>query len=134
MDYEQLLREYIKRFVLVMETVGQATNNKKYMEVGKCIEDNKDIINQIIQWEPDFNQAIGMLIISLLMTIHEKDEMIGWENTQRVNYYIDDLYTRYLEKPTNAFLKKNGMPTIARLSDHGLFTLVEQFNNKNKKK
>ena len=134
MDYEQLLREYIKLFVLVMETVGQTTNNKKYMEVGKCIDEFEETIKQIIDWEPEFNQAIGLLIISLLMTIHSKYEIAGWENTQRVNYYIDDLYERYLRKPTDAFLRKRGMPTIAKLSDHGLFTLIENFNNNKNKK
>jgi hypothetical protein len=31
-----------------METVGQTTNNKKYMEVGKCIDEFEETIKQII--------------------------------------------------------------------------------------
>ena len=127
MDYEELLREYIKLFVLVMETMGQATNNKKYMDVGKCIEDNEPNIKELIEWEPDFHQAIGYLIVSLLLTIHDKSDIVGWENHDRINYFIDDLYTRNLEKVTNAFLRKNGMPILEKPSQYGTVTLFEKF-------
>ena len=124
----------VEKMVSISASIATIAFNKKYMEVGKCIDEFEETIKQIIDWEPEFNQAIGLLIISLLMTIHSKDEIAGWENTQRVNYYIDDLYERYLRKPTDAFLRKRGMPTIAKLSDHGLFTLIENFNNNKNKK
>jgi hypothetical protein len=131
MDYEELLREYIKLYVLVMETVGQATNNKKYQKVGESVLRNKKEIDKIIEDEPPFSTAVGYLIVTLLQDIHDNSDIAGYENVQTLNYFVDDLYIRYLEKPTNKFLKKHGMPTIGKPSEYGTAILLK-INNGDK--
>lgn len=131
MDYEELLREYIKLYVLVMETVGQATNNKKYQKVGESVLRNKKEIDKIIEDEPPFSTAVGYLIVTLLQDIHDNSDIAGYENVQTLNYFVDDLYMRYLEKPTNKFLKKHGMPTISKPSEYGTAILLK-INNGDK--
>lgn len=131
MDYEELLREYIKLYVLVMETVGQATNNKKYQKVGESVLRNKKEIDKIIEDEPPFSTAVGYLIVTLLQDIHDNSDIAGYENVQTLNYFIDDLYMRYLEKPTNKFLRKHGMPTISKPSEYGTAILLK-INNGDK--
>ena len=131
MDYEELLREYIKLYVLVMETVGQATNNKKYQKVGESVLRNKKEIDKIIEDEPQFSTAVGYLIVTLLQDIHDNSDIAGYENVQTLNYFVDDLYIRYLEKPTNKFLKKHGMPTISKPSEYGTAILLK-INNGDK--
>lgn len=131
MDYEELLREYIKLYVLVMETVGQATNNKKYQKVGESVLRNKKEIDKIIEDEPPFSTAIGYLIVTLLQDIHDNSDIAGYENVQTLNYFVDDLYMRYLEKPTNKFLRKHGMPTISKPSEYGTAILLK-INNGDK--
>ncbi|MBR2246410.1 MAG: hypothetical protein IJ880_05195 [Bacilli bacterium] len=131
MDYEELLREYIKLYVLVMETVGQATNNKKYQKVGESVLRNKKEIDKIIEDEPPFSTAVGYLIVTLLQDIHDNSDIAGYENVQTLNYFVDDLYIRYLEKPTNKFLKKHGMPTISKPSEYGTAILLK-INNGDK--
>lgn len=131
MDYEELLREYIKLYVLVMETVGQATNNKKYQKVGESVLRNKKEIDKIIEDEPPFSTAVGYLIVILLQDIHDNSDIAGYENVQTLNYFVDDLYMRYLEKPTNKFLRKHGMPTISKPSEYGTAILLK-INNGDK--
>jgi hypothetical protein len=131
MDYEELLREYIKLYVLVMETVGQATNNKKYQKVGESVLRNKKEIDKIIEDEPPFSTAVGYLIVTLLQDIHDNSDIAGYENVQTLNYFVDDLYMRYLEKPTNKFLRKHGMPTISKPSEYGTAILLK-INNGDK--
>ena len=131
MDYEELLREYIKLYVLVMETVGQATNNKKYQKVGESVLRNKKEIDKIIEDEPPFSTAVGYLIVTLLQDIHDNSDIAGYENVQTLNYFVDDLYIRDLEKPTNKFLKKHGMPTISKPSEYGTAILLK-INNGDK--
>src|SRR5574344_1755684 len=117
MDYEELLRGYIKIFVLVLEAVGQKYGNKAYQEVGKCVIDNEDLIQDIIDKEPDFHEAVTLLITTLLLKIHEKSELFGWENKENLNYLLNDLYNRHLKEATNKYLKRIGMPVINQLSD-----------------
>jgi len=131
MDYEELLREYIKLYVLVMETVGQATNNKKYQKVGESVLRNKKEIDKILEDEPPFSTAVGYLIVTLLQDIHDNSDIAGYENVQTLNYFVDDLYMRYLEKPTNKFLRKHGMPTISKPSEYGTAILLK-INNGDK--
>ena len=131
MDYEELLREYIKLYVLVIETVGQATNNKKYQKVGESVLRNKKEIDKIIEDEPPFSTAVGYLIVTLLQDIHDNSDIAGYENVQTLNYFVDDLYMRYLEKPTNKFLRKHGMPTISKPSEYGTAILLK-INNGDK--
>ena len=131
MDYEELLREYIKLYVLVMETVGQATNNKKYQKVGESVLRNKKEIDKRIEDEPPFSTAVGYLIVTLLQDIHDNSDIAGYENVQTLNYFVDDLYMRYLEKPTNKFLRKHGMPTISKPSEYGTAILLK-INNGDK--
>lgn len=131
MDYEELLREYIKLYVLVMETVGQVTNNKKYQKVGESVLRNKKEIDKIIEDEPPFSTAVGYLIVTLLQDIHDNSDIAGYENVHTLNYFVDDLYIRYLEKPTNKFLKKHGMPTISKPSEYGTAILLK-INNGDK--
>mgnify|MGYP003550851911 CR=1 FL=1 len=126
MDYEELLRGYIKIFVLVLEAVGQKYGNKAYQEVGKCVIDNEDLIQDIIDKEPDFHEAVTLLITTLLLKIHEKSELFGWENKENLNYLLNDLYNRHLKEATNKYLKRIGMPVIDQLSDYGSLTLFEQ--------
>lgn len=129
MDYEELIREYIKLYVLVMESVGQASDNKKYQKVGQYVLKNQGEIEKLIEDEPPFIVAVGYLIVLLLQDIHESDGIVGYENAQTLNYLIDDLYERYLRKPTNIFLRKHGMPVINKLSDTGAAVLIQKRKN-----
>ena len=131
MDYEELLREYIKLYVLVMETVGQATKNKKYQKVGESVLRNTPQIDKILEADPPFSTAVWYLIVTLLQDIHDSSDIAGYENVQTLNYFVDDLYIRYLEKPTNKFLKKHGMPTISKPSEYGTAILLK-INNGDK--
>lgn len=125
MEYEVLIREYIKCFILVIETIGQANGNKRYQDVGNIVMRNKEQIEFLIKQEPPVTVLINALIVMLIGEIHDSSEVSGVENIPQLNDLVDDLYLRYLEGPTNKFMKKYGMPIIKKPSDFGISMLIK---------
>ena len=48
---EELFREYIKLFTLIVETAGQTEGNKSYKEVTRVLKENEHIVKKIIEEE-----------------------------------------------------------------------------------
>lgn len=46
---EELFREYIKLFTLIVETAGQTEGNKSYKEVTRVLKENEHIVKKIIE-------------------------------------------------------------------------------------
>lgn len=118
MDYETLVREYIKLFILVMETVGQRDKNSKYQEVSKCIESNEPMIQKMIDDEPDVSVIVCNLIVQLLVDIHDSDSISGPENRDRLNELVEDMYQRHLREATNRFFRKHGLEPIDSINEN----------------
>lgn len=118
MDYETLVREYIKLFILVMETVGQRDKNLKYQGVAKCIEANEPMIQKMIDDEPDVSVIVCNLIVQLLVDIHDSDSISGPENRDRLNELVEDMYQRHLREATNRFFRKHGLEPIDSINDN----------------
>lgn len=51
---EELFREYIKLFTLIVETAGQTEGNKSYKEVTRVLKENEHIVKKIIEEEMSF--------------------------------------------------------------------------------
>ena len=126
MEYEELIREYIKCFVLVIETIGQANGNKKYQNVGKLVVNNREQIDGLIKQEPPVIVLINALIVMLIGDIHDSSEVAGVSNIPQLNELVDDFFVRYLEVPTNKFMKKYGMPIVKKPSEFGISMLIKK--------
>lgn len=120
MTWEELVRAYIRMFVLVMETAGDQTGNSTYKEVQHYIDENPSGIQQLIDNDEaiSFEEVILFLISLIVLNVHGdkvvSDKLIEFDvaKSEEAGRLIDDLYQRYLKGPTDAFMKKNGMPPV----------------------
>lgn len=120
MTYEELVREYIKLFILIMETVGQDIGNKVYREVKSIIDEDGNLKN-IIDQEPPFYVIVGVLILSLVCKIHDPKDLE--ENPGLLQSLLEDMWERYLKVPSNKFFRKQGLPTVNTINENVLILL-----------
>lgn len=117
MNYQKAFDDYIKLFILIVESVGQRSGNKKYQEVEKIIKRDRSRMEEFIEKDPPFAMAIGVLIISLLTEIHGLGSLSGYSNAGKVNTMVDDFYIHYLKDATNKFLLDLGEEPLEKPSD-----------------
>lgn len=117
MNYQKAFDDYIKLFILIVESVGQRSGNKKYQEVEKIIKRDRSRMEEFIEKDPPFAMAIGVLIVSLLTEIHGLGSLSGYSNAGKVNTMVDDFYIHYLKDATNKFLLDLGEEPLEKPSD-----------------
>jgi len=110
MTYKQLLKAYLKLFILIVECAGEETGNQIYKDVEQYI--SKDVIPQLVAQDAPLTVLISILISQVLIQLHGTSRMQGYENSDDLNTLIIDFFERYLRKPTNKFLVDNGFDEI----------------------
>ena len=108
---EELFPEYLKIFELVIEQAGEDTGNTVYKNISNILSKNRDKIDKAIEDDIPFGMFVTLLVIIILLEVHtaEKLDKLSPDETK---YYIDDLFSRYLKKPTRKFTSSHGLPTI----------------------
>lgn len=121
MTWEQIIREYLKLFILVIETAGDQTSNSQYKAIQKTIDRNQECVQRVIDTGGiDFEIVVGLFCSMVILSIHGDRLVIndtnGEETMEKIKLskeLLEDLYQRYLKKPTEQFLRKNGLPPMA---------------------
>lgn len=121
MTYEELVKAYIKLFILVIETVGQDIGNKFYQNVKEIIERNEKSLQAVIDQEAPFYVLVSLLETLVICDIHDKDELM--KDKFILQGYVNDMWTRYLKVPSNKFFRKNGLPVINEIDEDGIIML-----------
>lgn len=109
MTTEEVYREYINRFILIIEAAGEETNNSSYMNVEKVLSENETIIDQLIQDDAPFDVFVSALIVVLLVDIHDLDTLSDLDQ-EEVTKLAESMYVLYLKRPTKKFAAKYGIP------------------------
>jgi len=114
MTYREIAEKYIDLFILVIETAGDITNNQSYKNIEQTLKKSYKEINRAIDDEIDFEMFIVILITTTLLDIHELNDLYKKDEDEMYNL-INDMWIRYLKKPTRNFLSQNGMKLIDKL-------------------
>lgn len=116
---KELFEEYIKLFKLIVESAGEVTRNKNYLNVEKIIEANRKNIDQVIEMDIQFSPFVASLIFYIILDVHGGlEKLSGADNIDKVNFYINDFWERYLKKPTWRFTSKHGLPKVENLNTY----------------
>ena len=102
---EELFREYIKLFTLIVETAGQTEGNKSYKEVTRVLKENEHIF-------------------FIIKDIHGTEKLSGENSMETIKPLVDDFYVRYIKKPTRKFTAKYGLPAVEDLNTYIKLYLV----------
>lgn len=87
---EELFREYIKLFKLIVETAGYTVNNKSYLEVEKILEKEEKNIKLTIEQDIPFTPFVATLIFYVILDIHGIENLEGDEKIDKIKELIDD--------------------------------------------
>ena len=122
MTFEELVSEYIKLFILIIETVGQDIGNKIYQNVSNILKEDDSIkaIQSLIDNEVPFFIVVSTLEAIVLCKLHNSKDL--YENNI-LQGLVGDMWERYLKLPSNKFFRKNGLPTIDRIDENGIIML-----------
>lgn len=116
---EELFREYVKLFKLLVETAGYNTvKNKSYLEVERILQKQEKNIKATIEDDIPFTPFVATLIFYVILDIHGADRLEGVEKTEEVKNLIDDFWERYLKRPTRKFTSKYGLPEVRDLETY----------------
>jgi uncharacterized membrane protein len=113
MTMKQILDEYKKQFIIVMETVGEIIKTiPSYKNVEKIIErkvgNNEE---QLIDVNAPFGVFVVLYISLLLADIHGAEVVASWENvTERKECRA--IYNNYLKEITDNFTRKYGLEKV----------------------
>ena len=114
MTVQEIYSNYKEIFILCLEKAGADTGNDSYKNIEKILEQDKEIIDLVIEEDACFEILIGTMIYLVLKDIHGKEKLE--KNSLSDNYIImSDLFDRYLRIPTRKFCSSNGIPTINHL-------------------
>lgn len=91
---EELFREYIKLFTLIVETAGQTEGNKSYKEVTRVLKENEHIVKKIIEEEMSFTPFVASLIFFIIKDIHGTEKLSGENSMETIKPLVDDFYVR----------------------------------------
>lgn len=115
---EELFREYVKLFKLLVETAGYTVKNKSYLEVERILQKQEKNIKATIETDIPFTPFVATLIFYIILDIHGADRLEGVEKTEEVKNLIDDFWERYLKRPTRKFTSKYGLPEVRDLETY----------------
>ena len=115
---EELFREYVKLFKLLVETAGYTVKNKSYSEVERILQKQEKNIKATIEDDIPFTPFVATLIFYVILDIHGADRLEGVEKTEEVKNLIDDFWERYLKRPTRKFTSKYGLPEVRDLETY----------------
>lgn len=120
MTWEEIIKQYLRLFILVIETAGDQTSNDIYKDVAKFVDSNQDGIQNLINTGGiPFENVVVYLSSLVVLNVHGDrivSDSFGSEDFQEKaelgKDLVVDIYKRYLAGPTEKFLKKNGLPPI----------------------
>lgn len=115
---EELFREYIKLFTLIVETAGQTEGNRSYSEITRILEENEHVVKKVIEEEMPFTPFVATLIFLVVEDVHGAQKLSGEESVEIIKPLVDDFYVRYIKKPTRKFTAKYGLPAVENLNTY----------------
>jgi hypothetical protein len=108
----EIVKEYKKRFILIIETKGEELNNKFYKNIENILDGEfcKTIEEDSIVKDAPLEIFIATYLVSLLMEMYGLDKFDGEYITERDEYKF--IYDHYLKSMTDKFTSQYGLPSV----------------------
>ncbi len=110
MTYEDIVHEYRKLFVMLVEKAGRETGNTSYIRVEEILkEKNVEKLEQgLIEREPEFVIIVCSYLILLFCDIYGIDSVEEWDQEESATK-LSEFYQEFLKKATIKFCEKYGL-------------------------
>ena len=110
MTYEEIIHEYRKLFVMLVEKAGRETGNTSYLRVEEILkEKNADKLEErLIADEPRFVIVVCSYLILLFCDIYGIEGVEKWDKDMSASK-LSEFYHVFLKKATIRFCEKYGL-------------------------
>lgn len=112
MTTEEIVKEYKKRFILIIETKGEELDNSVYKNVEKVLSEENlvEFEKKEIIGDAPLEFFISTYIMALLVAMYGADKLSGEFLQEREEYKY--IYEHYLKDMTNKFTSQYGLPQV----------------------
>ena len=110
MTYGEIVHEYRKLFVMLVEKAGRETGNTSYQRVEEILKErNVEKMEQgLIEREPEFVIIVCSYLVFLFCDIYGIDGVEGWDQEESATK-LSEFYQEFLKKATIKFCEKYGL-------------------------
>lgn len=110
MTYEEIVLEYRKLFIMLVEKAGRDTGNTSYLNVEKILKEKniEKLERDLIQGEPDFVIVVCSYLVVLFCDIYGISGVENWD-LEKSSTKLSEFYQEFLKKATIKFCEKYGL-------------------------
>ena len=120
----EILEEYKKQFIIVLETVGNIQNNASFKKVESIISEKVgDNEETLLEQNAPFGVFVVLYMSFVLADLYTPDEVSSWENVC-ARKECKNLYNNYLKEITDNFTRKVSLEQVDLSRIRFVFNIV----------
>ena len=110
MTYEDIVHEYRKLFIMLVEKAGRETGNTSYQRVEEILKEKNvgKLEEGLIQSEPEFVIIVCSYLVLLFCDIYGIEGVENWDQEMSATK-ISEFYHEFLKGATIRFCEKYGL-------------------------
>lgn len=110
MTYGEVVHEYRKLFVMLVEKAGRDTGNTSYIRVEEILKEKKAEVleEELIKSEPEFVIIVCLYLVLLFCDIYGIDKVENWDQEMSATK-LSEFYHEFLKGATIRFCEKYGL-------------------------
>ena len=110
MTYGEVVHEYRKLFVMLVEKAGRDTGNTSYIRVEEILKEKKVemLEEELIKSEPEFVIIVCFYLVLLFCDIYGIDKVENWDQEMSAAK-LSEFYHEFLKGATIRFCEKYGL-------------------------
>ena len=110
MTYEEIVSEYKKLFIMLVEKAGHETGNPHYLRIEETFKKHSSgkMEQSLIENEPEFVIIVCSFLVLLFCDIYGIDNVEDWDQ-EKSGSKISEFYREFLKKGTTKFCEKYGL-------------------------
>ena len=108
--YGEIVHEYRKLFIMLVEKAGRETGNTSYQRVEEILKEMKveKLEEELIQSEPEFVIIVCSYLVLLFCDIYGIDKVEDWDQKMSATK-LSEFYHEFLKGATIRFCEKYGL-------------------------
>lgn len=110
MTYGEIVHEYRKLFIMLVEKAGHETGNTSYLKVEEILKEKnvEKLEESLISDEPEFVIIVCSYLVLLFCDIYGIDKVEDWDQDMSAAK-VSEFYHAFLKKATIRFCEKYGL-------------------------
>jgi hypothetical protein len=110
MTYKEIIEKYKDLFIILTEKAGSDSGILEYKNIDAILKkpENLEMVEELIEKEPDFKIVVSSFIVALLIEIYGPEKLEEWDE-DKSSSHITEFYQLYLKKATIKFCEKYGL-------------------------